>query len=117
MKLTDIILAEEVTPAEVGILTGEIVKLLQDGKEVMMPTGHIITLQGVLNVAVRNMLDSYVQKMGSKLASVKGIEAGLGGKSTVVFNYSEEGEKAAKDQEAGMKQYIDQERQAGRSID
>lgn len=92
MKLSDIIF-EGVAAAEVGKATEELFQMLKQHDKAKLPNGQQVSVDGILRTALRNHLDSYLQKMGDKVTGIEGVELELG-VPTVKFAYSE-AEKAS----------------------
>ena len=109
MKLSDIIL-EGVTPAESGKATEELLDMLKQHGKAVLPTGQQVTMEGLARVALRTSIDSYLQRMGDRVTGIEGVELDVRGVPAIKF-------KETGDSDAAMRQYIDQERQKGRSID
>jgi len=109
MKLAELIF-EGVTPADVGKATEELLQMLEKHKKAMLPTGQQVTMEGLARVAIRTSIDSYLQRMGDKVTGIEGVELDVRGVPAIKF-------KETGDSDAAMRQYIDQERQAGRSTD
>lgn len=109
MKLAELIF-EGVTPADVGEATQKLLDMLKQHRKAVLPTGEQVTMEGLARVAIRTSIDSYLQKMGDKVTGIEGVELDVRGVPAIKF-------KTSGDSDAAMQQFIDQEREAGRSTD
>jgi len=109
MKLAELIF-EGVTPADAGEATQKLFNMLKQHDKAMLPTGQQVTMEGLARVALRASIDDYLKEMGDKVTGIEGVELDVRGVPAIKF-------KTTGDSDAAMRQYIDQERRAGRSTD